>query len=146
MNWISISFHNIWFFFLPNVKGKMRGAVRHYQEPEYQQPYAYPPSHAIPYNPAGSTTFAGYNPGGTPTSDHASEMTFTESELALTHQATLPICNGRFHFPYFLFYSNFLIKNRRCSIWTLLKLHQAVRGIFFFWNFIQSFWYFQNRN
>ena len=82
------------------IEGKIRAAVRHYQEPEYQQPYAYPPSHAIPYNPAGSTPFGGYNAGGTPTSDHASEMTFTESELALTHQGTLPICNGNVWFSF----------------------------------------------
>ena len=83
--------------------GKMRSAAareRHYHEPEYQQPYAYPPSHGIAYSATGSAGFGpsmahagGYNV--TPTSDHASEMTFTESELALTHQATLPISNGK---------------------------------------------------
>lgn len=86
----------------------------HHQEPEYQQPYAYPPAHAHPFAPSSQQLFSG-GPlagnsnslgGSTPTSnnssDHASEITFTESELALTHQGTLPISgNGRrppFHF------------------------------------------------
>ena len=84
------------------------------QEPEYQQPYAYPPAHAHPFNPTSYNTsssnhgphFVCLNPqqtgnslgGSTPTSnnssDHASEITFTESELALTHQGTLPISNN----------------------------------------------------
>lgn len=72
----------------------------HYQEPEYQQPYAYPPVHAQPFNPqqqVGLSAATGTSLGGsTPTShsdDHASSefSTFTESELALTHQATLPM-------------------------------------------------------
>lgn len=84
----------------------------HHQEPEYQQPYAYPPAHAHPFNPSSQQHFSGGGGGGgggggplagtgnslggsTPTSnnssDHASEITFTESELALTHQGTLPI-------------------------------------------------------
>jgi hypothetical protein len=84
----------------------------HHQEPEYQQPYAYPPAHAHPFQPSSSqqlfnsSSAGGGGPSGnsnslggsTPTSnnssDHASEITFTESELALTHQGTLPISGG----------------------------------------------------
>lgn len=104
----------------------------HYQEPEYQQPYAYPPAHAQPFNPAhqhhsGSNTLtagaAGTSLGGsTPTSsshnggnnsdDHASSefSTFTESELALTHQATLPMGKSRSLFV--LFFVLFLSRAR----------------------------------
>jgi hypothetical protein len=83
----------------------------HHQEPEYQQPYAYPPAHAHPFQPSSSQQLFNSSAGGggpsgnsnslggsTPTSnnssDHASEITFTESELALTHQGTLPISGG----------------------------------------------------
>ena len=72
------------------------GTHRYRDEPEYQQPYAYPPSHAVPYNPYGQTNFGlGGQMNDTPTSDHTgSDVTFTESELALTHESTLPISNG----------------------------------------------------
>ena len=71
---------------------------RYHQEPEYQQPYAHPPAHAVPYNPYGHPSnfpVAGQPIDDTPTSEHASsDATFTESELALTHESTLPIANG----------------------------------------------------
>lgn len=84
----------------------------HHQEPEYQQPYAYPPAHAHPFNPslqqhfnggplAGtSNSLGGSTPTSNNSSDHASEITFTESELALTHQGTLPI-SGNGNVPHF---------------------------------------------
>ena len=91
----------------------------HHQEPEYQQPYAYPPVHAHPFNPSpsqqlfnnsgplagNSNSLGGSTPTSNNSSDHASEITFTESELALTHQGTLPISgNGTFIFILFLFF------------------------------------------
>ena len=113
----------------------------HHQEPEYQQPYAYPPAHAHPFQPSSSqqlfNSSAGGGPSGnsnslggsTPTSnnssDHASEITFTESELALTHQGTLPISGGNgkslsfdFHlltirFDWIIILATFLLTQRR---------------------------------
>jgi hypothetical protein len=45
----------------------------------------------------GNNSLGGSTPTSNNSSDHASEITFTESELALTHQGTLPISgNGTY--------------------------------------------------
>lgn len=78
----------------PNQRRTNPRPIQRYQEPEYQQPYAFPQPHPVPYNPYGQTNFALGLVNDTPTSDPASDVTFTESELALQHEATLPMHNG----------------------------------------------------
>lgn len=88
----------------PQQQQHMQQAHHHHQEPEYQQPYAYAAAagaasyggagQLLPGSVGGASSLGGSTPTSNNGSDHASEITFTESELALTHQATLPI-SGR---------------------------------------------------
>jgi hypothetical protein len=88
--------------------GQLHQQQQQQQEPEYQQPYAYPPAHANAFNAPllpsqqlfcvpGNNSLGGSTPTSNNSSDHVSEITITESEQALTHQSTLPISgNGTY--------------------------------------------------